>query len=209
MTAAKKLLNSPYFFWALLSLPSIQMIVTLVGDGGGSRGPAHEILEWAGVLATFLLIIALGLSPLQAIFPKSRVVAWLLRRRRYIGVAVFSYSLVHLAFYLVDLGSLRAVLDELTAPVILTGWVALFIFIPMAVTSNAVMTRAMGWRRWKMLQRGVYPAAVLVMAHWLIVELEPGPVIFFALLGALELCRLWLTLTNRKSGHQLRQSAEA
>ncbi len=64
MTAAKKLLNSPYFFWALLALPSIQMILTLLADGGGRRGPSHEILEGSGVLATFLLIIAMSLSPL-------------------------------------------------------------------------------------------------------------------------------------------------
>ena len=42
MTAAKKLLNSPYFFWALLALPSVQMILTLVGDGGGRRGTARD-----------------------------------------------------------------------------------------------------------------------------------------------------------------------
>ena len=209
MTAAKKLLNSPYFFWALLALPSIQMILTLLADGGGRRGPSHEILEGSGVLATFLLIIAMSLSPLQTIFSKSRIAAWLLQRRRYIGVAVFSYSLVHLAFYFVDLGSLQVVLEELTTPIILTGWAALFIFIPMAVTSNATMARAMGWRRWKVLQRGVYPAAILVMAHWLIVEPEPGPVISFGLLGALVFCRLWLQLTNRKFGEELNQPAEA
>ena len=189
MTAAKKFLNSPYFFWALLALPSVQMILTLVGDGGGRRGPSHEILEGSGVLATFLLIIAMSLSLLHTIFSKSRVTDWLLQRRRYIGVAVFSYSLVHLAFYFVDLGSLQVVLEELTTPIIITGWLALFIFIPMAITSSALMTQAMGWRRWKMLQRGVYPAAILVMAHWLIVEPEPGPVIFFAVLGVLVLQR--------------------
>ena len=209
MTAAKKLLNSPYFFWALLALPSVQMILTLIVDSGGRRGPSHEILEGSGVLATFLLIIAMSLSPLHTIFSKSRVTAWLLQRRRYIGVAVFSYSLVHLAFYFVDLGSLQMVLEELTTPIILTGWLALFIFIPMAITSSAIMTQAMGWRRWKMVQRGVYPAAILVMAHWLIVEPELGPVIFFAVLGALEFCRLWLTLSNRKFGKELHQHAEA
>ena len=185
------------------------MILTLMADGGGRRGPAHEIVEWSGVMATFRLIIAMSLSPLKTIFPRSRVVAWLLERRRFIGVAVFSYSLVHLAFYFVDLGSFQGVLEELATLVILTGWVALFIFIPMAVTSNAIMTRAMGWRRWKVLQRGVYPAVILVMAHWLIVEPEPGPVIFFGLLGVLQFCRLWWMLTNRKSDKELHQPAEA
>ena len=135
--------------------------------------------------------------------------AWLLRRRWYVGVAVFSYSLVHLASYFVDLGSIQAVLQGLATPIILSGWVALFIFIPMAATSDAIMTRAMGWQRWKMLQRCVYLATVLVMAHWLIVQAEPGPVILFAPLGALEFCRIWLTVANRNSDKELPQPTEA
>ena len=209
MEATKRFVNSTYTFWVLLALPSIPLILALTESGGGRRGPAHEILETSGILATFLLIIAMSLSPLRAIFSKSRIVSWLIQRRRYIGIAAFSYSLVHLAFYFVDLGSLQAALEEFTTPIILTGWVALFIFIPLAVTSNVVMMRVMGWRRWKMLQRSVYVAAVLVMAHWLIVEPEPGPLLFFGVLGLLESCRIWLTLAKRRSGKELQQLAEA
>ncbi len=196
--------GSSYFFWAVLALPSIILILNL-GESRGSSGPsaAHEIVEFSGVLATFLLLIALSLSPLQTIFPKSRVVDWLLRRRRYIGIAAFSYSVVHLAFYFVDLGSVRDILAEFAVPRILTGWVALFIFVPVAVTSNAVMTRAMGWRNWKMLQRSVYVAAVLILAHWLIVETEPGPLIFFGVLALLESYRVWRNLSRRKSGETM------
>ncbi len=200
MTAIKRVVHSPYFLWALLALPSIQMALMLAGDGRGGRGPsaAHEIVEGSGVLATFLLLIALSFSPLQTIFPKSGIVAWLIQRRRYVGVAAFSYSVVHVVFYFVDLGNLREVLAEFATPSILTGWVALFILIPLAVTSNPVMTRVMGWQRWKMLQRGVYFAAVLVLAHWLIVEQEPGPLLFFAIVGLLECYRLWRTWTDTK-----------
>ncbi len=197
MTAVKKIVHSPYLLWALLALPSVQMALMLVGDDPG-RGPspAHEIVELSGVTATFLLLIALSLSPLQAMFPNSRIVAWLIQRRRYIGVAAFSYSVVHVAFYFVDLGSLREVLDEFATPGILTGWAALFIFIPIAITSNSIMTRVMGWQRWKLLQRGVYIAAVLVLAHWLIVEPEPGPLAFFGVVALLECYRLWRAWTN-------------
>ena len=198
---SKRVLGSSYFFWAVLALPSIQLLLTLEEESRQQRGPsaAHEIVEFSGVLATFLMLITLSLSPLQSIFPKSRVIRWLLQRRRYIGVAAFSYSMVHVAFYFVDIGSLQEVLAEFAAPGILTGWVALFIFIPMAVTSNAVMTRVMGWRQWKMLQRGVYLAAVLVLAHWLIVDTEPGPLIFFGVLAVLECYRLWRNLAKRDS----------
>lgn len=193
--------NSSYFFWAVLALPSIMLLLNLAEESRGNRGPSavHEIVEGSGVLATFLLLIALSLSPLQSIFPRSRVVGWLVERRRYIGIAAFSYSVVHLAFYFVDIGSVREVVGEFATPGILTGWVALFIFIPMAITSNAVMTRAMGWQYWKMLQRGVYVAAVLILAHWLIVDTEPAPLIFFGVLALLECYRLWRNRNKRET----------
>ena len=198
-TAFGKVVNSSYFFWAVLALPSIRLLLTLEQESRPHRGPsaAHEIVEVSGIFATFLLLIALALSPLRTIFPNSRVVGWLLQRRRYIGVAAFSYSVVHLVFYFVDLGSLREILEEFATPGILTGWVALFIFIPVALTSNAVMTRIMGWRHWKMLQRSVYVAAVLVLAHWLIVDTEPAPLVFFGVLALWSVINSGETSQNR------------
>ena len=195
----------------MLALPSIQLLLTLEAGSRGGRGgsAAHEIVEGSGILATFLLLIALSLSPLRSIFPNSLVVNWLLQRRRYIGIAAFSYSVVHLAFYFADLGSLREVLAEFATPGILTGWVALFIFIPVAITSNAVMTRVMGWRHWKMLQRGVYVAAILVLAPWLIVDTEPGPLMFFGALALLECYRMWRNLKKRESSEVLVDRASA
>ncbi len=115
-------------------------------------------------------------------------------------MAAFSYSVVHLVFYFVDLGSLREILEEFVTPGILTGWVALFIFIPVASTSNAIMTRIMGWRHWKMPQRSVYVAAVLVLAHWLIVDTEPALLVFFGVLALLECYRLWRNLSKQEPG---------
>lgn len=198
MIDAKKIINSSYFFWALLAIPSLPILLTLL-DCGGQRGLPHTIVHDSGIIAVWLLLITMSLSPLQTIFPKSRIMEWLMQRRRHIGVAVFPYSVIHLAFYLVDLGSIREVLPEFAAPGILAGLLAFFILIPMTITSNAVMTRAMGWRRWKMLQRGIYAVAILVLAHWLIIEQEPAPLVLFGALGALELWRLWRTWASDKS----------
>ena len=203
MVNVKKLLNSPYFLWVLLALPSIPIIVNLLQGGSRGRSIAEEIVGTSGVLSSFLMIAAMAFSPLLALFPKSRTVAWFLRRRRYFGVASFSYALVHVLFYFVGLDTLAQALDDFLAPTILTGWVAFFIFIPMAITSNRVMTRAMGWSRWKMLQRGIYVAAVLVLTHWVMVEREFGPFIFFGLLALLEATRIWRTLAKRNSREKL------
>ncbi len=199
MAIATRMLNSAYFLWALLALPSVPIILTLLGGGSRGHSAAGEALEVSGIFSTFLLVIALALSPLAAIFPKSRAVKWLLRRRRYFGVAAFAYGVAHVAFYFIDLTSLNQALDEFLSPVIFVGWLALFIFIPLAITSNAVATRVMGWRRWKLLQRGVYAAAVLVLAHWLLVEPEPVPYVLAALLAALQCCRWWRAIAARRA----------
>ena len=68
---------------------------------------AHTVVPDSGIIAVWLLLISLSLSPLQSIFPKSRIVEWLIHRRHPIGVAVFAYVVIHLVFYLVDLESIR------------------------------------------------------------------------------------------------------
>ena len=204
----KNVLNSPYLLWVLLALPSIPMIPDLLQSGSGFEHVAEEIVGTTGVLSSFLMLAAMAFSPLLSIFPSSRVVAWFLQRRRYFGVASFCYASVHVLFYFVGLDTLTQVLDDFLAPTILTGWVAFFIFIPMAITSNRVISGAMGWSRWKMLQRGIYAAAVLVLAHWVLVEREFGPAIFFGLLALLEAVRLWRHLAKGKSRERLTDAVQ-
>ena len=67
-----------------------------------------------------------------------------------LGVAAFVYALLHTLFYLVDMETLRNVLAELSALGIWTGWVAFFVFIPLAATSNSFSTRRLG-PRWQTL----------------------------------------------------------
>ena len=57
-------------------------------------------------------------------------------RRRYLEVAAFGYALLHTVFYLIDLGTLSAVLGEALELSIWTGWVAFFIFVPLTLISN-------------------------------------------------------------------------
>lgn len=65
------------------------------------------------------------------------------------------------------------------------------------MTSNRVMIRIMGFSRWKWLQWGAYAAAVLVLAHWVMVEQEPGPAVLFGMLALLEAVRVWRNLGKR------------
>lgn len=131
-----------------------------------------EYVQATGDWATKLLILAMAITPLRRTFPKLRLLAWLLRQRRYMGVAVFGYAIAHLLAYMVKLGVGERMIAEALEPGMLAGWVALFLFVPLAVTSNDLSVVKLG-RRWKHLHRLIYIAAVLTFAHWIMEAFDP------------------------------------
>ncbi len=193
MASIKAFLNSPWFFWAVLALPSIGMI-------GGALGSndLQPLLHPTGEFAARFMIIAMMLTPLRMLFPRAGWIGWLMKRRRYIGVAAFGYAALHTLYYVIDLGSLSAVLSDAVKFGIWTGWVAFLIFVPLALTSNDASLRALG-SRWKTLQRFVYAAAVATLLHWIFVHNEAGPaLVHFVPLAALEGYRIWHVMTRRR-----------
>ena len=200
MNKLKTLLNSPYAFWLLLALPAFGLI-----NGALSGGDLEPLLHPTGEFSARFMIIAMILTPLRMLFPKSGVVLWLMRRRRYFGVAAFGYAALHTLYYLIDLGSLSAVVADITKFGIWTGWVAFVIFVPLALTSNDASVRRLR-RSWKSLQRFVYPAAVATLLHWIFVHDNFGPaLVHFVPLAGLEIYRIWKTTSagrSAPSGHE-------
>ena len=185
----KQFLNHPWFFWLILALPSIPM--TLMVSQGGDPG---NVLHPSGEFAARFMIIAMMLSPLLLLCRRmnwrTSWVLWLLKRRRALGVAAFSYALIHTVFYVLDVKLLQDMLAEFWSLGIWTGWLAFAIFIPMALTSNQASVIALG-KNWKMLQRWVYGAAVLTLIHWIFVHNNPGPALGnFLPLALLEIYRI-------------------
>lgn len=179
-----RLWNAPQGFWALLALPALPMLGSLL-----SGDPRH-VVGPSGEFAARFLIVSLMLTPLMMLFPKSRAVRWLMKRRRAIGVASFLYGLLHLAAYGLREGSLTRIMAALADPPILFGWIALAILVPLALTSNDRALRAMG-TAWKKLQRLSYVAGLAVLAHWLLVSHDGGAALAqFAPLAALSVYRL-------------------
>lgn len=182
----KSALNSPYLFWMLLALPSIPMTMSLI-----SGGEAEPLLHPTGEFAARFMIVAMIISPLRVMFPKNRFWLWMTRRRRYLGVAAFSYAFAHTGLYIVDMGSLTNVLGEALLLGIWTGWLAMFIFVPLAITSNDWSVKRLG-RKWKRLQQAVYIAAVATLLHWIFVHNNVGPaLVHFVPLVVLELYRIY------------------
>jgi len=186
------ILNSRYFFWLILAIPSIPM--TLLLSRGVAPVPDKSVYEFllhpTGEFAGRFMIVAMMLTPLRMLMPRVKFWSWMIQRRRYLGVAAFLYALAHTVFYIVDRATLDAMFGELGSLGIWTGWVAFFIFVPLAITSNDYSVRKLG-PGWKRLQQWVYLAAVATLLHWMFVHNEFGPaLVHFTPLALLETYRI-------------------
>lgn len=188
-SVALRLLHSVYLLWAVLALPAAFMVQ------GYLRGTIFygELLHSTGELAARLLIVAMAVTPLNLMFGGARWTRWLVRRRRYFGVAAFGYSLLHAAVYVERQGELAPIVDDALEVAMWTGWLALLVMLALAGTSNDLSVRLLR-RRWKWLHRTVYFAAALTFAHWILSAFDPVPgVIHLGVLAALEGYRVWRT----------------
>jgi sulfoxide reductase heme-binding subunit YedZ len=178
--------NTKYALWLVLAAPWIIMTARYV-TGGLYYG---EFIHASGEFSARLLIITLAATPLRVMFATSRWTKWLLQNRRYFGVATFAYAVPHLLAYLWKLANAAKILEEGMQPEMWTGWIALIIFLALAITSNNFSTRKLG-RRWKTLHRLVYLAAILTFVHWVLVAFDPvSGLVHAGILIALETFRV-------------------
>jgi sulfoxide reductase heme-binding subunit YedZ len=193
--ALRAFLNVKPLLWTLLALPAAHIFYRLLSEDV----LPDELVGPSGEWAARLIILALMLTPLARLLPRAGAVAWLVRRRRAFGVAAFAYGLLHLAFYAAEMETLGNILAELPLLAIWTGWAALLIMLPLALTSNHASVRLLksGWKR---LHRLAYPAALLILVHWIVVHnglIEA--LVQFAPLALLETWRLARLFGSRRS----------
>lgn len=191
----KSLASSRPALWLLLAVPGLAMLARwAIAPDLYSYG---HIIADSGDWAAWLLMATLAVTPARLLFRRHRWTQWLMRRRRDIGVASFAYATGHTVIYLVRKASPDAILAEFADPSILIGWLALALFVPLAVTSNDLAVRALK-RSWKRLHRLVYPAAILTFVHWALAAFDPTTAyIHIAILAAIELVRIRLQRRQR------------
>lgn len=169
-------------FWLLLAAPAAWMCWQFA-----SGTLAMDLLRPSGEYSIRLMLAALLAGPALSVFgPSGPMRAWIAVRRN-LGVAAFCYALLHLGFYLLDMGMWAAIVDEFSLPGIWTGWAALALLLPPALISS---DRAMRWlkARWKKVQRLVYPAFTLAIAHWILLDWQWAA----AAIHAVPLALLWM-----------------
>src|SRR5437867_3589366 len=138
MNRLARILGNRLFALSTLIGIGIWLLVVPALTGGLGANPVEKLLHLTGEIAIWMLGAVLALSPLRALFPKSRIVAALNRHRRAIGVSACIYALLHLAAHVVYEGGLDGLLRSFSKPFIWYGAAGLSILIILAVTSNQI-----------------------------------------------------------------------
>ncbi|WP_226638451.1 ferric reductase-like transmembrane domain-containing protein [Novosphingobium profundi] len=180
-----------------LAIPGLLMVWDLLANAAWPM----DLLSPSGELAVRLMVLAMLPGPLvELVGPNRFLKGWLLIRRN-LGVAAFGYGLLHLAFYVIDMTP-EGIVSELGLPGIWTGWLALAcLLVPASISFNTAVRRL--GRRWKTLQRLVYPALLLALAHWLLLGWSSTP----ALIHVAPLVLVWVARAWKR--HRIRKGAFA
>lgn len=150
--------------WLAWSLPLLGLCLA-VALGQVGPNPVDHFIRETGEWALRLLWLTLAITPLRDLAG----LPGLLRHRRALGVAAALYGLVHfLAYAWLDQGLLlqAIVADALKRNFILVGLLAGLLMLPLALTSFNAAVRALGGRRWQMLHKLAYAAALLGLLHF-------------------------------------------
>lgn len=185
------------------------------GSLGLNPDPVNYITHFTGDWALWILLADLAITPLRRLHP---ALSFLIRFRRLVGLYAFFYATLHLATYVflfsgydiptavagVQAGHLgevwtqfklvwpRMLEDVLKRRFIQVGFAAWVILLALALTSPAVILRAMGGKNWQRLHRFIYLAAWLGITHywWMVKPGVSAPAKVTVVLVALLLARV-------------------
>jgi sulfoxide reductase heme-binding subunit YedZ len=149
----------------LAGLAPLAWLVAAGIRGDLTADPVKFITHYTGRTVLIILFVTLSVTPIR------RLTGWnpLIRVRRLIGLFAFFYAVIHLLIYFVfDRGLVFTELGEDIAkrPYITIGFTAWLMLLSLAVTSPLAMVRKLGGKRWEMLHRLIYVAAVLGVIHF-------------------------------------------
>jgi sulfoxide reductase heme-binding subunit YedZ len=171
-------------------LPVLQIVRGIVtGDLGAD--PIRTIELTTGLGGLIMLLVSLAITPVR----RATGLAELIRLRKPAGLFAFGLASLHFATYLVfdhSLDPTRVVEDIIEHPWVLAGFTAWLVMVPLAATSSASAIRRLGGRRWRVLHRGAYLAAIGGVLHflWLVKKDVREPYVYIAVLVLLLALRL-------------------
>ncbi len=155
-------------FSVVLSFTLNVIIVTTIPDGQLQTIRLNQIY---GLVSVTYLYFALLAGPFVYMFPDFSWGKQYLKARRALGVSSFYFAALHgvIAFF-GQLGGFTGI-SFLTTNYVLalsSSFIALIILFFQAITSFDAVIKKMTFPRWKILQRFVYVAGILVLIHMLL-----------------------------------------
>lgn len=153
--------------------------------------PTAFITHTTGTLSLIFLLASLAMTPLRKLSGSN----YFSHFRKLLGLVGFFYVFLHLLTYLSfdRAGQLQTVpADIVKRPFILVGMLAFVMLIPLAATSTSGAIKRLGAKRWKLLHRLAYVAAILGVVHYyLLVKADTTkPIAYGSVLAILLLLRL-------------------
>jgi sulfoxide reductase heme-binding subunit YedZ len=134
-------------------------------NGRLGSNPTTAAQHRVGQLAIAFLLLTLAITPAR------KIIGWnaLSHFRRMLGLFAFFYACVHFTIYFAvmrrwDVGAVWTEVAKL--PFILFGMIGLALMLPLAITSTNGMIKRLGAKRWKMLHKLVYIAAIAAVVHF-------------------------------------------
>ncbi len=157
-------IRAALFVLALLPLVRLVLAGTHGWFGGLGANPVELVTRSTGTWTLVCLVATLAVTPLR----RATGLNWLVRLRRMLGLFAFFYGALHFTTYLwfdqwFDVQAIAK--DVLKRPFVTMGFLSLVLMVPLAATSTDAMVRRLG-RRWSMLHRLVYAAAVAAILHY-------------------------------------------
>jgi sulfoxide reductase heme-binding subunit YedZ len=147
----------------LLLLPALWLLWRTAQHDLGPR-PLTELILQTGNWGIRLLLVSLLVTPLRQLLRRGRLALV----RRMIGVASALYLLSHFILYTANHAfDLDKIVTEIAkANYLIIGLVALIALLLLLATSTDGMIRRLGGRRWQLLHRLVFLAAMFGVWHF-------------------------------------------
>ena len=143
-------------------------LALLVWDQSHHRlgaNPQNFLILTTGMMTLIFLILTMAVTPLRKVTGWN----WLIQFRRMLGLYAFFYGCLHfLCFFSLDRGfSISSTLTEMVKrKYLVVGGIALLAMVPLAVTSTNAMIKRLGGKRWRVLHRLAYVAAIAGVIHY-------------------------------------------
>jgi methionine sulfoxide reductase heme-binding subunit len=197
-----KLLSSKWTKVAAFTLCLVPLL--LVGlralRGDLTANPVEFLQHFTCDWTLRFLIFTLAVTPIRKLFSLPD----LIRFRRMLGLFAFFYLCLHFLTYIgPDQGFDPAGMwrDVQKRRFITVGFIGFMLLIPLAITSTKGWIRRLGGRRWQILHRSIYVAAICGVIHyyWLVKSDERKPLFYGALVAILLLWRLGTWFVKRNS----------